>query len=88
VITLRGFKIDYFQHEAKRKEMEITKLKERVMKLLVEKSGTNVGGSKMSSSSVCAIPAIEMTTLFSKPDGMARTKWRTETLEQVSLAIL
>ena len=54
------------------------------MKLLVEKSGTNVGGSKMGSSAVCTIPAIEMTALFSKPDGMARTKWRTETLEQVN----
>ena len=56
--------------------MEIGKLKEQVMKLLVEKSGTNVGGSKMGSNAVCVIPAIEMTALFTKPDGMAnRNSW-------------
>jgi len=37
----------------------------------------------MGSSNVIAIPAIEMSALFNKPEGMARTKWRTETVEQV-----
>ena len=59
--------------------MEISKLKERIMKLLVEKS---VGGSKMGST-VCAIPAIEMSALYSKPEGMTRTKWRTDSQDQV-----
>ena len=49
------------------------------MKLLVEKS---VGGSKMGST-VCAIPAIEMSALYSKPEGMTRTKWRTDSQDQV-----
>ena len=62
--------------------MEISKLKERIMKLLVEKSGSNVGGSKMGST-VCAIPALEMSALYSKPEGMTRTKWRTDSADQV-----
>ena len=69
--------------------MEIGKMKERIMKLLVEKSCNNVGGSKMGTfpSTVNAIPALEMTALVNKPDGMARNKWRTETLDQVSTAL-
>jgi hypothetical protein len=77
------YRENQYQHESKRKESEIAKLKERILKLLVEKSGSNVGGSRMGSSNVIAIPAIEMSALFNKPEGMARTKWRTETVEQV-----
>jgi len=55
------------------------------MKLLVEKSGNSVGGSKMGAmtNSVFSTPAIEMTNLLPKPDGMTRTKWNTETQDQV-----
>ena len=81
------YRENQYQHESKRKEMEISKMKERIMKLLVEKSGSSVGGSKIGSfaNSVCPIPALEMSSLFTKPDGMARTKWRTATMDQVPI---
>jgi hypothetical protein len=68
------YRENQYQHESKRKEMEIAKLKERIMKLLVEKSGNNVGGSRIGAlaTTVCPIPALEMTGLFTKPEGMAR----------------
>ena len=57
-----------FGHEIKRKDQEVVKLKDRLLKLLADKTQIPSG-------------CIEMTALMSKPDGR-RGRWQTEESDQ------
>jgi hypothetical protein len=59
------------------------KLPPRTPKKCCPKITAQTDSSIRLQTSISAVPAVEMSSLFTKPDGMSRTKWRTEVLDQV-----
>ena len=73
-----------YNHEVKRMENEMMRLKARLGKLLGEKVNTTYLNESLNSrNKYSSIPAwIEMTSLQCNPDGKSRGKWKTEMSDQ------
>lgn len=83
-----------WSHDIKRRDAELSKLKERLMRLLTEKSTRGVAAttptttttsgnnSNSCSNSMIEPSGMEMSYFLDKPDGKQRARWRNESGEK------
>ena len=84
LVALLSERDNRYNHEAKRMENEMTRLKGKLAKLLGEKVNTTyLNETSNNRNKYSTIPAwIEMTSLLSNPEGKSRGKWKTEMSDQ------
>ena len=76
-----------WSHDVKRRDAELSKLKERLMRLLTDKSARGSGNNNNSSSNnnnnnSIEQGGIEMSYFLEKPDGRQRARWRNDSGEK------
>ena len=78
-----------WSHDIKRRDAELSKLKERLMRLLTDKSirgtaaaGSANAGNNNANCSLIEPSAMEMSFYLDKPDGKHRARWRNDSGEK------